>query len=181
MITKDDNELVFEVQRGSRSSFEVLIERYQKKIFGMVLQMTNDSELAKDITQEVFLKTYTSLPRFDFRYRFFSWLYRIALNETISQMKSRRHHISLEKARSVPADEAKPQTEHENSVKFRESLRDLKDSYRSLILLKYYFGLSYEEIAETLNISVAKVRDRLFNAREAFINKLNESNYFNHD
>jgi RNA polymerase sigma-70 factor (ECF subfamily) len=57
MVTKDDNELVFEVQRGSRSSFEVLIERYQKKIYGMVLQMTNDSELAKDITQEVFLKT----------------------------------------------------------------------------------------------------------------------------
>ena len=91
MIPKDDNELVYEVLQGSRSSFEVLIERYQKKIYGMILQMTDDREMAKDLTQDVFIKAYTSLARFNFKYRFFSWLYRIALNETINRLKNRRH------------------------------------------------------------------------------------------
>jgi RNA polymerase sigma-70 factor (ECF subfamily) len=181
MITKDDNELVFEVLRGSRSSFGILIERYQKKIYGMILQMTNNSEMAKDLTQDVFIKAYTGLPRFNFNHRFFSWLYRIALNETISHLKSRRQFISLDKARSVPSGNSDTEPELENTHILRESLLNLKSDYRSLILLKYYFGLSYEDIAETLGISVSKVRDRLFNARMSLRNKLKENRYFGYD
>ena len=181
MIAKDDNELVFEVLQGSRSSFEVLIERYQKKIFGMILQMTDDRELAKDLTQDVFIKAYTSLARFNFKYRFFSWLYRIALNETINRLKNRRHFISLDKAGDLP-DENQGQNEvTEPDLRIKAALRDLKDSYRSVILLKYYFGLSYGEIAETLEISPARVKDRLFNARLALRDKLNEKRFFGND
>ena len=65
--------------------------------------------------------------------------------------------------------------------RLKNALKDLKSSYRSLILLKYYFGLSYEEIAETMEISVTKVKDRLFNARLALRDKLNETRFFNND
>jgi len=68
----------------------------------MILQMTDDREMAKDLTQDVFIKAYTSLPRFNFKYRFFSWLYRIALNETINQLKTRRHFVSIDKAGELP-------------------------------------------------------------------------------
>lgn len=181
MIRKDDNELVYEVKLGSRSSFEELIERYQNKIFGMVLQMTNNRETAKDITQDVFVKAYTGLDRFDFRYRFFSWLYRIALNETLNHLKSDRKFESLEKVGEPAAEEEKGNENRERSQILRLSLRELKDAYRSVILLKYYFGLSYEEIAETEGISASKVKDRLFNARLALREKLIEKKYFENE
>jgi len=181
MIPKDDNELVYEVLQGSKSSFEELIERYQKKIYGMILQMTDNREMAKDLTQDVFVKAYLSLPKFNFKFRFFSWLYRIALNETINWLNNRRRFESLDKARNI-ADESTLQPDTtEQDRKLKHALRDLKESYRSLILLKYYFGLSYEEIAETMDISINKVKDRLFNARLALRDLLNEKRFFDHD
>ena len=181
MIAKDDNELVYEVLHGSRSSFEILIERYQNKIYGMILQMTNDREIAKDLTQDVFIKAYTSLGKFNFKYRFFSWLYRIAINETINHLKSRRHFESLDKARDIAAeDDGLKGITGENPM-LKDALLGLKDSYRSVILLKYYFGLSYEEIAETMGLSTAKVKDRLFNARMTLRDKLIGTGFFGHD
>ena len=181
MIPKDDNELVYEVLQGSKSSYEVLIERYQKKIYGMILQLTNDREMAKDLTQDVFIRAYTNLSRFSFKYRFFSWLYRIALNETINHLKKRRHFESLDKAGELIADTPGQQDVPETNRLLKDALRDLKSPYRSLILLKYYFGLSYDEIAGTMGISVAKVKDRLFNARLALRDKLNETRFFDND
>ncbi|MCX6283987.1 MAG: RNA polymerase sigma factor [Bacteroidetes bacterium] len=181
MIQKDDNELVFEVLQGSKSSFEILIERYQKKIYGMILQMTDDREMAKDLTQDVFVKAYLNLPKFNFKYRFFSWLYRIALNETMNCLKSHRRFESLEKAGNIAAEETVQNGDADEIRLIKLALRDLKNSYRSLILLKYYFGLSYEEISETMGISVNKVKDRLFNARLSLRNALDDKKFFDHD
>ncbi|TRZ70004.1 MAG: sigma-70 family RNA polymerase sigma factor [Bacteroidetes bacterium] len=181
MIPKDDNELVYEVLQGSKSSFEVLIERYQKKIYGMILQMTDDREMAKDLTQDVFIKVYTSLAGFSFKYRFFSWLYRIAYNETMNRLSARRTFESLDKARDIAAENSAQTDSPESALRVKLAIRELKSSYRSLILLKYYFGLSYEEIAETLGISAGKVKDRLFNARIALRDKLNEKGFFDND
>ena len=181
MIQKDDNELVFEVLQGSRSSFEILIERYQKKIYGMILQMTDDREMAKDLTQDVFVKAYLSLPKFNFKFRFFSWLYRIALNETLNGLKSRRRYESLDKAVNIAAEDTDSSGTSNESRHIKMALRDLKSSYRSLILLKYYFGLSYEEISETLGISLNKVKDRLFNARLSLRTALDDKKFFDHD
>ena len=181
MILKDDNELVYEVLQGSRSSFEILIERYQKKIFAMVLQMTDDREMAKDVTQDIFVKAYTKLPGFNFNYRFFSWLYRIALNETLNQLKSRRHFDSLDKALNITDGSTVQPEQEESNRKLKLAVKELKDPYRSLILLKYYFGLSYGEIAETMKISEKKVKDRLFNARLALREKLNSNRFFEND
>ncbi len=181
MIAKEDNELVYEALHGSRSSFEVLIERYQNKIYGMILQMTNDSELAKDLTQDVFIKAYTSLGKFSFNYRFFSWLYRVAINETINKLKGRRHFESIDKALNIASEEDAQKGISEESLRLKTALLGLKDSYRSVILLKYYFGLSYEEIAEAMGMSTAKVKDRLYNARLTLRDKLIGTGFFGHD
>ncbi len=181
MITKDDNELVYEALQGSKSSFEVLIERYQKKIYGMILQMTDDRETAKDLTQDVFIKAYTSLPGFNFKYRFFSWIYRISLNETINYIKGRRFHESLDKGYDIPLKDDDHAAASENSHRLKQALREIKSAHRSLILLKYYFGLSYEDISETMGISVAKVKDRLFTARLSLREKLNDTRFFDND
>lgn len=181
MILQDDHTLVLEALQGNHSSFGILVERYQKKIYGMILQMTDDHEDARDLTQEIFLKAYLNLSTFDFRYRFFSWIYRISLNETINFLNRRRRFQPLEKALSIPDEEPVPAAEPEAAKKLRETLRNLRKEYRSLILLKYWFGLSYEEIAETLGISTQKVKNRLFYARLRLRNKLLETNYFDHD
>jgi len=181
MIHKDDHELVREVLQGNLSSFGILVIRYQTRIYGMVLQMTADSDSAKDLTQEIFLKAYLNLARFDFRYRFFSWLYRISLNETINFLKYRKQYLGLDCVLTVPD---KPDTEEAGlkaHKEFRKVLCNLRSDYRSLILLKYWFGLSYEEMAETLGISVKKVKNRLYYARLTFRDKLHASNYFEND
>lgn len=180
MMTQDDHELIHEVLRGNHSSFGILVERYQQKIYGMILQMTDDHEAARDLTQEIFLKAYMNLSSFDFRYRFFSWIYRISLNETTNFQKSRKRFLPLEKALSVPMEMAGA-NESAAERKLRKALRNLRKDYRSLILLKYWFGLSYEEIAETLGISIKKVKNRLFYARQLLRDNLLAAKYFDHD
>jgi RNA polymerase sigma-70 factor (ECF subfamily) len=180
MTEKDDNELVYEALNGSRSSFETLIERHQNRIFHMILQMTNDRDLAKDITQDVFLKVWTNLKSFDFRHRFFSWIYRIALNSTLTEIKSGRRFSGLSEAAGVASDSVDDAGEIRSRL-LRKAIRELKDKERSVILLKYYFGLSYAEIADTEGISEARVKDRLFNARLSLRKKLVEFRYFDND
>jgi len=181
MVTKDDNELVFEALHGSKSSFEALIERYQKKIYGMILQMTGDSEMAKDLTQDVFVKVWVNLVKFNFKYRFFSWLYRIALNETMNSLKNLKRFESLDKAVNLAAGDTVQPDKGLETIRLNQAVRNLKTSQRSLILLKYYFGLSCLEIAEVMEISEKKVKDRLFNARLALRDALKDNRFFDHD
>jgi len=178
MINQDDHTLVLETLQGNQPSFGILVERYEKKIYGMILQMTDDHEAARDLTQEIFLKAYLNLSSFNLKHRFFSWIYRISLNETINYLKRRKRFQPLESALSIPAVETDSIHESAAEKKIRETLRNLREDYRSLILLKYWFGLSYEEIAETLGISTKKVKNRLYYARLTFRDKLLATNYF---
>ena len=178
MIEKDDNELVYEVIHGSISSFEILIERYQNTIFNMVYRMVNERETALDLTQDTFIKAFEKMGSFNFNYRFFSWLYRIAANVTINHLKSQRRFESLAKAeRARVADEADPGT-GDRSRKLRMGLKLLRADQRMLILLKYYFGLSYGEMAETLGLPEKKIKARLFTAREKLRDELLKNDFF---
>jgi RNA polymerase sigma-70 factor (ECF subfamily) len=96
MTTKEDNELVYEVIHGSISSFEILVDRYQKTIFNIMLRMVGDFETAKDLTQDVFVKAFEKMGGFDFKYRFFSWIYRIAVNEAINWNRKKQPMVRLE-------------------------------------------------------------------------------------
>lgn len=181
MMIKDDNELVYEVIHGSISSFETLVDRYQKTIFNMMLRMVGDFETAKDLTQDVFVKTFENMGKFDFRFRFFSWIYRIAVNEAINWNRKRQPTARLENAEPVSADAPVSDTNETRSNLLQRELRKLDADYRVLVLLKYYCGLSYEEITEATRIPVKKVRSRLFIARNQLRKGLIAHGFFEND
>ncbi len=181
MTEKDDNELVYEVIKGSISSFEVLIDRYQKPIFNLVLKMVSDTETARDLTQDIFLKVFEKLGSFDFRYRFFSWLYRIAINTTTDWLTSKRSIISREQADLIAGEEPDDNLRDEQSKRLHAGLRLLPGEYRILLLLKYYCGFSYEEIAETTHLPVKKIKSRLFIAKEQLAKILIAKGFFENE
>ncbi len=166
MTAKDDNQLVSEVISGEVSSFEELIDRYQKKIYYMVLRMVGESETAKDLTQDIFVRVYEKLGTFKPEYRFFSWIYRITMNETITWSKRNPRFESLERAGDLVADDHSYALKERGSELLNFGLQSLQPDYRMLLVMKYYGGLSYEDIASVSEISVEKVRSRLFIARE---------------
>lgn len=166
MLLKDDNELVDEVLRGAISSFRILTERYQQKIFHMMWRMTGNEETAKDLTQEVFLTVYEKLATFNPKYRFFSWLYRIAVNRALGWCRNRRTFTGLDKAGPLLTDDPGAVAISDQEVSLHRALLALDPAYRIPVLLKYYCGLSYEEISEATGVPVTKVRSRLYMARE---------------
>jgi RNA polymerase sigma-70 factor (ECF subfamily) len=181
MITKDDNELVYEVIHGSISSFEALVDRYQKTIFNMMLRMVGDIETAKDLTQDVFVKAFEKMGGFNFKFRFFSWIYRIAVNEAINWNRKNPPVERLEKVEPMLADTPVSIENDEKSNLLHRELRKLEADYRVLVLLKYYCGLTYEEITEATHIPVKKVRSRLFIAREQLRKGLIANGFFKND
>ncbi len=132
----------------------------------MVLRMVGDVENAKDITQDIFVKTYEKLRTFNFKHRFFSWFYRIALNETLSWLKRYHSTERLQEVQYAIADETTQEDPERMNTLLHSGLMELPEDYRSLLILKYYSQLSYEELSEISGVSLKKVKSRLFIARE---------------
>jgi RNA polymerase sigma-70 factor, ECF subfamily len=181
MIRKDDNELVYEVTKGSISSFEVLVERYQQTIFNLMVKMVGDAEVARDLTQDVFVKVFEKLGGFNFRYRFFSWIYRIAINEAINWLKGKHPVENLRSIEMLADEESNQPSKDRQSRLLHVGLRTLDADHRTLLLLKYYCGMSYEEISEITRISEKKVKSRLFSARGKLHDVLIEKGFFEHE
>lgn len=167
MNENKDVDLVVEVLNGNVNAFEEIVKRYQKPIYNLAYKMVGNYDEAKDVAQNTFIKSFEKLGSFDPNYKFFSWIYRIALNEALNLVSSKKRFIvlddSITKTAGSPAEdfEAKEKADMVNGA-----LAELKDDYKVLIVLKHYQGLSYDEIAEVLNISVQKVKSRLFMARQ---------------
>lgn len=178
---KDDNELVFEVIHGSISSFELLIERYQQTIFNIIFRMVGDFETSRDLTQDVFVKAFEKMGGFNFKYRFYSWLYRIAINEAINYNKRKSKNIRLNGFNPSLADNSDTSDHESISRLLHRELSNLAEDHRMLVLLKYYCGLSYQDITEVTQIPVKKVRSRLFIAREKLRKGLIANGYFEND
>ena len=178
---KDDNELVYEVIHGSISSFELLIERYQQTIFNIIFRMVGDFETSRDLTQDVFVKAFEKMGGFNYKYRFYSWIYRIAINEAINYNKKRRKNISLTGIDQLLAENSEASDHESMNRLLHKGLLNLTEDYRILVLLKYYFGLSYEDITETTHIPVKQVRSRLYIAREKLRKGLIANGFFEND
>lgn len=165
---RDDAELVRECLGGRRAAFEVLLARHEAGVYRGVYRILHDSEDAREVTQDVFLKAYRSLESFDPTNRFFSWLYRIAVNEALNHR--RRYRPEAELDADAPSPEPSPESTAESSEARRcleDALMSLRDEQRVPVVLKHVLGCSYEEIAEILGISPKTVKSRLFSARQA--------------
>ena len=164
----DDNEdlkLVQESRQGSRESFERLLIRYEKAIFNAAYRTLHDYEDAKDVTQNVFLKAFQNLDRFDGKHRFFSWIYRIALNESINLCKSRRRFDAAEDTRVEENTPEKLMGRTELGGVVQAALLSLGFEYRVVIVLRHFNECNYQEMSEILEIPEKTVKSRLFTAR----------------
>ncbi len=181
MINKDDNVLVKEIIAGEVRSFEVLIDRYQKMIFNMVLRMVGNPETAKDLSQDIFVKVYENLDHFNFRFRFFSWIYRITINETLTWIKRNPKMQELTQVEQLAGENQYEDEDERKAALLTTGIQSLAPDYQVLLNLKYYQGLSYEEMAEVNGISIEKVRSRLFIAREQLRRILLQEDFFGHE
>jgi len=166
MNEKNDNELISEILNGKTEIYKEVILRYQKPVFNLVIRMVRNYDEAKDITQNIFIKAYYNLSTFNFDHKFFSWLYRIGVNESLNFINNRKQYDEYyeENYRTdkSPADIIE---KNEESIKIHNAIEMLKEEYRTLIILKHFQELSYEEIADVVSIPVKKVKSRLFTAR----------------
>jgi len=173
-----DEDLVSHILSGHGEDFEILVRRHQGAIFGFLLRMVHDTEEALDLSQEVFLKVFSSLERFNPRFRFTTWLYRIASNSAIDQIRKRRKVVSLDApisgneeggTREVPGDHPTPDqffAARETHVRLEEALRSLPETYREVLLLRHQGDRRYDEIARITGLPIGTVKNRIFRARD---------------
>lgn len=161
-----DEELVNLCLGGRREAFTTLVDRYQRKVYNLALGITGNPDDAMDATQNAFLKAFEHLRSFDPRYRFFSWLYRIGMNESLNlQRRSQRTTILDEEPETMRADPEARASALETGTAIRQALEQLSPQLRSVIVLRHLEGLTYAEIADVVGVEVKTVKSRLFSAR----------------
>jgi len=167
MSKTDDTKLIERCVNGDRTAFEALLVEYEKPVFNAAFRMLNNRDDARDVTQTVFLKVFENFAQFDPSRRFFSWIYRITLNESINWLGKENR---LEPLLYETADEGKgPDDEVESarvSASVQASLMTINTDYRTVVILKHFLGCSYEEISDVLDVPEKTVKSRLYTARQ---------------
>jgi RNA polymerase sigma factor, sigma-70 family len=179
LTREQEAQIVRKVLQGDVNAFERLVTEYEKGVYAITLRMTGNAEDAADMTQETFIKAYNSLQSFRGDSKFSVWLYRIASNVCLDFLRSRnrKQTVSLsveddegEESQLEIADESQsPELLLERGLTrdaVRRGLQALPSDYRQILLLREIQGLSYEEIADTLEIEVGTVKSRIFRARK---------------
>ena len=163
----DDGTLVRRCCGGDRRAFDALVVRYQRTVFNAALRMLHDREEARDVAQTVFLKAYEHLAKYDPKFKFYSWLYRIALNESINSLQRRRplEALDLDAPDGVPGPEESLGQSQAQAALLR-ALMTLSTEYRAVIVLRHFTGCSYEDASEILGVPEKTIKSRLFSARQ---------------
>jgi RNA polymerase sigma-70 factor (ECF subfamily) len=161
-----DKDLVRRYLAGQRDAATGLVDRYQKRLFNVALRMLDNAQDAEDVTQTVFFNAFVKLRTYDPKYRFFSWIYRMTVNESLNLLKRRKRTVTLEVDPAIPAPDPAPDWATEVQDRVGKALMSLKPDDRAVVVLKHFVFFSYEEIAEVMEIPVRTVKSRLFTARE---------------
>ena len=182
-----DQQLVARVQKGDARAFDLLVLKYQHKIFGLISRYVHDADEVQDVAQEAFIKAYKALPRFRGDSQFYTWLYRIAVNTAKNHLVSRSRRppgsdVEVEDAEYFEGGGALRDIESPENALFgaelkavvEDAISDLPDDLRAAVTLREFDGLSYEDIAEIMDCPVGTVRSRIFRAREAIDNKVKD-------
>lgn len=165
MIFRDveDPDLIEGAKRGKVEAYNVLVSRWEKRVFNYLLRLVGDREDAMDLSQEVFLKAYLNLKRLEDRNRFAPWLFRIAHNEAYSHLRRKRPQTEWDPqtAEVAPFNRTAPL---DTALAVRKALELLPDEQKEAVVLKIYEGFKFEEIAEILSCPVSTVKSRLYTA-----------------
>jgi len=180
-----DAQLVRRVQKGDKGAFDVLVLKYQHKIVNLVLRYVRDQDQAMDIAQEAFLKAYRALPRFRGDSAFYTWLYRIAVNTAKNHLAAQRRRpldieLDLQDSEQYDLHAKLKETDTPEGLTLSQELNEtvqraiaaLPEDLRTAIILREIEGMSYEEIAQTMECPVGTVRSRIFRARDAIGKKI---------
>ncbi|MEZ5499224.1 MAG: RNA polymerase sigma factor RpoE [Steroidobacteraceae bacterium] len=180
--------LIRRVQRGDKGAFDLLVRKYQHRVVKLVMRYAANAAEAEDIAQEAFIKAYRALPQFRGDSAFYTWLYRIAINTAKNSVASRERspiEFTLDmndseasydmqsRLRETATPEALALTDEIRRT-VDAAMAALPEDLRTAIVLRELEGLSYEEIATTMDCPVGTVRSRIFRAREAIDSKLRE-------
>ena len=178
----DDIALVEQCLSGNTAAFGTLVDRYQEAVFNVALRMVNRYEDAQDIAQTVFLKSYGNLGTYKPEYKFFSWIYRMVVNESINFLDRRRSTESLEDIHvsSEPDPHVSLETAELNRS-LERAIASLSPEHRAVIIFRHFEDLSYEEISMILQIPEKTVKSRLFSARRKLRELLFELKVGSHD
>ena len=175
-----DQQLVARVKQGDSRAFDMLVLKYQHKIFGLISRYVKDADEVQDVAQEAFIKAYRALPKFRGDSAFSTWLHRIAINTAKNHLVSRSRRppgsdVEVEDAEYFESGGALHEIETPENALFGVELKrvveraisDLPDDLRTAVTLREFDGLSYEDIADIMDCPVGTVRSRIFRAREA--------------
>lgn len=174
----EDMRVVSVVLDGNVNAYRKLVEKYQTAVFNLILRMTHKPEEAAELTQEVFVKAYEALATFRSDHKFFSWVYRIAINTTLNYLKKRSQYLDISAANAMAAESEQGVSEAE--LLMQAAVAKLPEKHKAVVILKYYEQLSYKDVAFSLQITEKKVRSRLFEARMKIKTYLEETHYFDH-
>lgn len=174
MGQEDEDGLIGRCLAGESAAFEPLVDRYHRPLFRAASRLLGEGEEARDLTQTAFLKAYQGLGTYDRRRRFFSWIYRILLNECLNALRSRRPTQELdENLKAGPAADALEQ--RDTRLRVRRALLQLPEGQRDVVILRYFSDMRYEQIAAALGIPEKTVKSRLFSARQRLCELLAEA------
>lgn len=167
-MDKDPDEaLVERCRRGDRSALEALVRQYQKPLYNAAFRVLGSAEDASETTQTVFLRVWERIHEYDPQYRFFSWIYRIAVNECLNARRGRRAHESLDERLVDPGPTQEEQSmRREVAEAVQAALQRLPDADREVLVLRHWLERSYAEIADALGLPESTVKSRLFEARQ---------------
>lgn len=186
LAAANELDLTNQARQGDHAAFTELVNRYARKVFRLARHITQNDQDAEDVLQDTFLKAYSRLDQFQGNSKFYTWLMRIGVNESLMRLRRRKgsHTVSLDDdletgdgsiPREIPSEESDPE-ENYGREELRESLEraidGLSESYRAVFLLRDVEGFSTEETAQMLGLSVSAVKSRLLRARLQLRGKL---------
>jgi RNA polymerase sigma-70 factor (ECF subfamily) len=163
----DDATLVRRCREGDRTAFEQLVVRYQKPVFNAALRLLRDPEDARDVAQTTFLKVFEHIADYDPSFKFYSWIYRIAINESLNALGSRKPCEGFNGEEADPALGPDRLLEGEQTGQaIEEALMRIKPELRAVVVLRHFMHLSYQDMGDILMLPEKTVKSRLYSARQ---------------
>lgn len=167
MSNSRDQALIERCKRGDRGALGQLLGDYERPVYNAAYRIVGNPDDAADVTQVVFLKAFQQLDKYKPEFKFFSWIYRITINESINQIKRNANYVSLdnrEVANTRGPDDLVGAGDISRGI--QESLMNLREDYRTVVVLRHFSECSYRQISEILHIPEKTVKSRLYTARQ---------------
>jgi RNA polymerase sigma-70 factor (ECF subfamily) len=168
-LTQPDHGVLRKAQRGDERAFTLIVRAYETPVYNYVMRLVGDRALAEDLTQEVFLRVFQGLPKFSLRSKFTTWLFQVTKNRVLDELRAseRRPRLSVALEDVPPLEVVDAPFERVEAMDaVWRSVADLTPDLKMALLLRDVVGLSYTEIADSLEITLATVKWRIYKARE---------------